>query len=184
MEYSRYNVLTSGLNNSSTNLRILLEDPSIKNLKDKSWTSFGNRGTVITRSWYPRPTKASGMEKRAEGSLWVSSNHWFHSASLCWPSASVGITKDVSSPVTQTKQNKVYVCPATIVFNACLPLLCCFPALHQFMFHSEDVNCILTDWRGGSSGLYTDAVNNVRIVGAELEYLVNFLEVQISLECA
>ncbi|NXO39147.1 LIPR3 protein, partial [Locustella ochotensis] len=40
----------------------------------------------------------------------------------------------------------------------------------------EDVNCILTDWRGGSSGLYTDAVNNVRIVGAELEYLVNFLE--------
>ncbi|XP_050832444.1 pancreatic lipase-related protein 2-like isoform X4 [Serinus canaria] len=46
----------------------------------------------------------------------------------------------------------------------------------RFMFHSEDVNCILTDWRGGSSGLYTDAVNNVRIVGAELEYLVNFLE--------
>uniref|UniRef100_H0ZL93 Lipase domain-containing protein n=1 Tax=Taeniopygia guttata TaxID=59729 RepID=H0ZL93_TAEGU len=44
------------------------------------------------------------------------------------------------------------------------------------MFHSEDVNCILTDWRDGSSGLYTDAVNNVRIVGAELEYLVNFLE--------
>uniref|UniRef100_A0A8C0VBD9 Triacylglycerol lipase n=1 Tax=Cyanistes caeruleus TaxID=156563 RepID=A0A8C0VBD9_CYACU len=46
------------------------------------------------------------------------------------------------------------------------------------MFHSEDVNCILTDWRGGSSGLYTDAVNNVRIVGAELEYLVNFLETE------
>ncbi|XP_009474375.1 PREDICTED: pancreatic lipase-related protein 2-like [Nipponia nippon] len=44
------------------------------------------------------------------------------------------------------------------------------------MFHTEDVNCILTDWRGGSSGLYTDAVNNVRIVGAELAYLVNFLE--------
>ncbi|OXB63431.1 hypothetical protein ASZ78_005180, partial [Callipepla squamata] len=47
---------------------------------------------------------------------------------------------------------------------------------HQFMFHVEDVNCILTDWRGGSSGLYTDAVNNVRIVGAELVYLVNLLE--------
>ncbi|XP_072787395.1 pancreatic lipase-related protein 2-like isoform X3 [Taeniopygia guttata] len=47
---------------------------------------------------------------------------------------------------------------------------------YQFMFHSEDVNCILTDWRDGSSGLYTDAVNNVRIAGAELEYLVNFLE--------
>uniref|UniRef100_A0A8B9NVC5 Triacylglycerol lipase n=1 Tax=Apteryx owenii TaxID=8824 RepID=A0A8B9NVC5_APTOW len=37
----------------------------------------------------------------------------------------------------------------------------------RFMFHVEDVNCILTDWRGGSSGLYTEAVNNVRIVGAE-----------------
>ncbi|KAM8806087.1 pancreatic lipase-related protein 2-like [Eudromia elegans] len=44
------------------------------------------------------------------------------------------------------------------------------------MFHAEDVNCILTDWRGGSSGLYTEAVNNVRIVGAELAYLVNLLE--------
>ncbi|NWQ73435.1 LIPR3 protein, partial [Alopecoenas beccarii] len=40
----------------------------------------------------------------------------------------------------------------------------------------EDVNCILADWTGGSSGLYTTAVNNVRIVGAELVYLVNFLE--------
>ncbi|XP_009944614.1 PREDICTED: pancreatic lipase-related protein 2-like [Leptosomus discolor] len=44
------------------------------------------------------------------------------------------------------------------------------------MFHTEDVNCILTDWRGGSSGLYTDAVNNVRVVGAELVCLVNLLE--------
>ena len=50
------------------------------------------------------------------------------------------------------------------------------------MFHTEDVNCILTDWRGGSSGLYTEAVNNVRIVGAELVYLVNLLEVKVSAE--
>lgn len=126
------------------------------------------------------PTKASRMEK---GSWSVSSNHWFHSASLCWSSASVGITEDVSSPVTQTKHNAVHTCPATIVISAYF-LLCCSAVLHQFMFHSEDVNCILTDWRGGSSGLYTDAVNNVRIVGAELEYLVNFLEVKIPPECA
>eukprot|EP00075_Anas_platyrhynchos_P026638 XP_027315891.1 pancreatic lipase-related protein 2 [Anas platyrhynchos] len=46
----------------------------------------------------------------------------------------------------------------------------------RFMFHVEDVNCILIDWTGGSSGLYTEAVNNVRIVGAELVYLVNLLE--------
>lgn len=51
------------------------------------------------------------------------------------------------------------------------------------MLHVEDVNCILTDWRGGSSGLYTDAVNNVRIVGAELVYFVNLLEVQVEHEC-
>lgn len=77
------------------------------------------------------------------------------------------------------RQNKIQsMCPDTIVIDAYFLLPCCFPALHQFMFHSEDVNCILTDWRGGSSGLYTDAVNNVRIVGAELEYLVNFLEVK------
>lgn len=50
------------------------------------------------------------------------------------------------------------------------------------MFHVEDVNCILIDWTGGSSGLYTEAVNNVRIVGAELVYLVNLLEVQVSME--
>jgi len=51
------------------------------------------------------------------------------------------------------------------------------------MFHIEDVNCILTDWTSGSSGLYTNAVNNVRIVGAELVYLVNLLEVKVSVEC-
>lgn len=30
--------------------------------------------------------------------------------------------------------------------------------------------------------MYTEAVNNVRIVGAELVYLVNLLEVQVSME--
>ncbi|XP_064922986.1 pancreatic lipase-related protein 2 isoform X2 [Columba livia] len=46
----------------------------------------------------------------------------------------------------------------------------------RLMLLTEDVNCILADWTGGSSGLYTTAANNVRIVGAELVYLVNFLE--------
>ncbi|XP_062436370.1 pancreatic lipase-related protein 2-like [Rhea pennata] len=46
----------------------------------------------------------------------------------------------------------------------------------RVMFHVEDVNCILTDWTSGSSGLYTEAVNNVRTVGAELTYFVNLLE--------
>lgn len=67
-----------------------------------------------------------------------------------------------------------------MVIHACLLLFSCFHVFPQFMFHTEDVNCILTDWRGGSSGLYTEAVNNVRIVGAELVYLVNLLEVKVS----
>ncbi|XP_030309094.1 pancreatic lipase-related protein 2 [Calypte anna] len=46
----------------------------------------------------------------------------------------------------------------------------------KLMLPTEDVNCILTDWTGGSSGLYTEAVNNVRVVGAELAYLVTLLE--------
>lgn len=80
-------------------------------------------------------------------------------------------------------QNIVCIFPATIVIDARFPLFSCFHVFYQFMFHTEDVNCILTDWRGGSSGFYTDAVNNVRIVGAELVYLVNLLEVKVSMEC-
>lgn len=48
------------------------------------------------------------------------------------------------------------------------------------MFQVEDVNCIVVDWRGGSDVIYTDAVSNIRIVGAELKYLMDLLEVKMS----
>ncbi|XP_008581536.1 PREDICTED: pancreatic triacylglycerol lipase-like isoform X2 [Galeopterus variegatus] len=40
----------------------------------------------------------------------------------------------------------------------------------------ETVNCICVDWEGGSRTTYTKATQNVRIVGAEVAYLVEFLQ--------
>ncbi|OCT69731.1 inactive pancreatic lipase-related protein 1 [Xenopus laevis] len=39
----------------------------------------------------------------------------------------------------------------------------------------EDVNCFCVDWRGGSRTLYTQAANNIRVVGSQLAYFINFL---------
>lgn len=41
------------------------------------------------------------------------------------------------------------------------------------MFQVESVNCICVDWKGGSRATYTQATQNVRVVGAEVAYLVN-----------
>ncbi|KAM8924745.1 pancreatic lipase-related protein 2-like [Pelodytes ibericus] len=43
------------------------------------------------------------------------------------------------------------------------------------MLTVEDVNCFCIDWSGGSRTLYTQASNNVRVVGAEIAYFVNTL---------
>ncbi|OCT71290.1 hypothetical protein XELAEV_18034268mg [Xenopus laevis] len=43
------------------------------------------------------------------------------------------------------------------------------------MLKVEDVNCFCTDWSGGSRTLYSQAANNIRVVGAELAYFINFL---------
>ncbi|KAM8806085.1 inactive pancreatic lipase-related protein 1-like [Eudromia elegans] len=43
------------------------------------------------------------------------------------------------------------------------------------MFTVEDVNCICVDWKKGSTCLYTQASNNIRVVGAEIAYFVNVL---------
>ncbi|XP_062959081.1 pancreatic triacylglycerol lipase-like isoform X2 [Cynocephalus volans] len=40
----------------------------------------------------------------------------------------------------------------------------------------ETVNCICVDWEGGSRTTYSKATQNVRIVGAEVAYLVEFLQ--------
>ncbi|KAM4636855.1 pancreatic triacylglycerol lipase-like [Discoglossus pictus] len=43
------------------------------------------------------------------------------------------------------------------------------------LFQVEDVNCISVDWSGGSRTLYTQASNNIRVVGAEVAYFVGIL---------
>ncbi|XP_056385876.1 pancreatic lipase-related protein 2-like [Hyla sarda] len=43
------------------------------------------------------------------------------------------------------------------------------------MLHVEDVNCFCVDWGGGSRTLYTQAANNIRVVGAEVAFFVNAL---------
>lgn len=45
------------------------------------------------------------------------------------------------------------------------------------MFKVESVNCICVDWKGGSRATYTQATQNVRVVGAEVALLVNVLKV-------
>ncbi|XP_068113984.1 pancreatic triacylglycerol lipase-like [Hyperolius riggenbachi] len=39
----------------------------------------------------------------------------------------------------------------------------------------EDVNCIVVDWGGGSGPDYTQAANNIRVVGAEIAYFAGIL---------
>ncbi|XP_011357615.1 pancreatic triacylglycerol lipase [Pteropus vampyrus] len=44
------------------------------------------------------------------------------------------------------------------------------------LFKVESVNCVCVDWKSGSRTTYTQAVQNVRIVGAEVAYLVEVLQ--------
>ncbi|XP_072280890.1 pancreatic triacylglycerol lipase-like [Pyxicephalus adspersus] len=45
----------------------------------------------------------------------------------------------------------------------------------QALFQVEDVNCIAVDWGGGSRTTYSQAANNIRVVGAEIAYFVKYL---------
>ncbi|XP_066457486.1 inactive pancreatic lipase-related protein 1-like isoform X2 [Eleutherodactylus coqui] len=37
----------------------------------------------------------------------------------------------------------------------------------------EDMNCVCVDWRRGASSIYTRAINNVQVVGAEIAFFIN-----------
>ncbi|XP_075698426.1 pancreatic triacylglycerol lipase-like [Rhinoderma darwinii] len=43
------------------------------------------------------------------------------------------------------------------------------------MLQVEDVNCFSIDWSGGSRTLFTQAANNIRVVGAEVAYFIDVL---------
>ncbi|XP_036591713.1 inactive pancreatic lipase-related protein 1-like [Trichosurus vulpecula] len=43
------------------------------------------------------------------------------------------------------------------------------------MFQVEQVNCICVDWKGGSQTTYSQAANNIRVVGAEVAKMIKVL---------
>ncbi|XP_075390114.1 pancreatic lipase-related protein 2-like [Tenrec ecaudatus] len=47
------------------------------------------------------------------------------------------------------------------------------------MFEVENVNCICVDWKKGSRTAYTQAVQNIRVVGAEIALLVQVLSTEM-----
>ncbi|XP_075071210.1 pancreatic triacylglycerol lipase-like [Mixophyes fleayi] len=49
------------------------------------------------------------------------------------------------------------------------------PDMCRTLFQVEDSNCICVDWSGGSRVLYSQASNNIRVVGAEVAYFVDSL---------
>lgn len=66
-------------------------------------------------------------------------------------------------------------CQVVFTMNLC-SFHFCFPK--QRMLSVEDVNCICVDWKKGSRCQYTQASNNIRVVGAEVAYFVDVLMVR------
>lgn len=54
-----------------------------------------------------------------------------------------------------------------------------FSFTKQRMLTVEDVNCICVNWKKGGRCQYTQASNNVRVVGAEIAYFIKTLMVRI-----
>ncbi|NWH62257.1 LIPR3 protein, partial [Geococcyx californianus] len=40
----------------------------------------------------------------------------------------------------------------------------------------ENINCIAVDWKEGAKGTYISAVNNIRVIGAEIAYFIKTLQ--------
>ncbi|NXN71905.1 LIPR3 protein, partial [Himantopus himantopus] len=40
----------------------------------------------------------------------------------------------------------------------------------------ENINCIAVDWEEGAKGTYISAVNNIRVIGAEVAYFLETLQ--------
>ncbi|MGH0136367.1 UNVERIFIED_CONTAM: hypothetical protein FKN15_060966 [Acipenser sinensis] len=49
-------------------------------------------------------------------------------------------------------------------------------ALATLMMQIEDVNCICVDWKGGSRTGYIQSSHNIRVVAAEIVYLIKYLQ--------
>ncbi|XP_058234675.1 pancreatic triacylglycerol lipase-like [Hemibagrus wyckioides] len=46
----------------------------------------------------------------------------------------------------------------------------------KLMLSTEDINCICLDWKSGSRTLYTQAANNIRVLGAQLAYMISIFK--------
>uniref|UniRef100_A0AAY4EMN0 Triacylglycerol lipase n=1 Tax=Denticeps clupeoides TaxID=299321 RepID=A0AAY4EMN0_9TELE len=46
----------------------------------------------------------------------------------------------------------------------------------KLMLSVEDVNCICVDWKKGSQTLYTQAASNIRVLGAEIAYMISIFK--------
>lgn len=55
-------------------------------------------------------------------------------------------------------------------------LLYVFPP--QLLLEAENMNCIAVDWKEGAKGTYVSAVNNIRVIGAEVAYFIKTLQVK------
>uniref|UniRef100_A0A8B9I0W9 Triacylglycerol lipase n=1 Tax=Anser brachyrhynchus TaxID=132585 RepID=A0A8B9I0W9_9AVES len=44
------------------------------------------------------------------------------------------------------------------------------------LLEAENMNCIAVDWQEGAKGTYVSAVNNIRVVGAEVAYFIKTLQ--------
>lgn len=66
------------------------------------------------------------------------------------------------------------MCNFWLLTNRFLP----FVFLPQKMFQVEEVNCICVDWQHGARTEYTQAVQNIRVVGAEIAVLIQGLSVK------
>lgn len=62
----------------------------------------------------------------------------------------------------------------SLLVNRSLPLAC----RPQNMFKVEKVNCISVDWKRGAKTKYTQAVHNIRVVGAEIAFFIQNLSVK------
>lgn len=65
------------------------------------------------------------------------------------------------------------------MFNCGFLFVCLF-LTKQRMLTVEDVNCIAVDWKKGARCQYSQASNNVRVVGAEIAYFISVLAVRTS----
>ncbi|XP_060780694.1 pancreatic triacylglycerol lipase-like [Neoarius graeffei] len=46
----------------------------------------------------------------------------------------------------------------------------------KLMLSTEDLNCICVDWKSGARTLYTQAANNIRVVGAQIAYMISIFK--------